>query len=238
MKISVITPVFNGEKTIERAILSVQKQSYKNWEHIVQNGSSTDRTSEIVKKYPNVLLISENDNGQSDAMNKAFDKSTGEVIVYLNADDEFALGAFEKVIEGFNSNIDAVIGQLIYKDENMTLIKNPKRTLSDILHYQYFNFPLNPVSYFYRREVQKKIGPFPKSNHFAMDYWFILRLYDQFTIQFVDSVLGVYYGDENNKSADVSRALNSLRKVKRNFIVSTMKFKFFPSMIKDLLLKH
>jgi glycosyltransferase involved in cell wall biosynthesis len=87
--ISVITPVLDGERFIEDAIRSVLRQEYKRFEHVVVDGGSTDGTVEILKRYPHLRWVSEPDRGQSDAMNKGFDLSSGEVVVYLNADDYF-----------------------------------------------------------------------------------------------------------------------------------------------------
>ena len=100
-KISVITPCFNASKYLKEAIISVLRQDYPNFEHIIVDGKSTDGTLEIIKNYNHIIWISEPDDGQSDAMNKGFHMSSGEVIVYLNADDYFLPGAFKKVIPYF-----------------------------------------------------------------------------------------------------------------------------------------
>jgi len=95
MKISVITPSLNSGEHIERAIQSVLAQNYDNFEHIiVVDGLSTDNTLDILKKYPHLTWVSEKDSGQSNAMNKGFAMSSGEIIVYLNADDYFLPEAF------------------------------------------------------------------------------------------------------------------------------------------------
>jgi glycosyltransferase involved in cell wall biosynthesis len=236
MKISVLTPSFNTGKFLKRAIDSVMMQSYKNWEHIVVDGLSTDYTVEILKEHLHLNWISEKDQGQSDAMNKAFAMSSGDVIVYLNADDEFLEGAFESIVKEFidNSTVDAVIGNLLYKDDQYEVMKVPKMVLDDILHYECFNFPANPVSYFYRRKVQLEIGEFPISNHFTMDYWFLLRMYNRFHLHYIDRVLGIFHGTGENKSSDVERSKRHLRKVRQNFLVKCFKVKYFPVVLKDL----
>lgn len=91
MKISIITVVLNNEKTIERTILSVLKQDYQDIEYILIDGGSTDSTLKIIKKYRNKInvLISEKDRGIYDAMNKGIKNSSGDIIYFLNADDEF-----------------------------------------------------------------------------------------------------------------------------------------------------
>ena len=112
LKISVITVSLNAERYIEDAIKSVLDQHYKPFEHIIIDACSTDRTLSIVKKYSHIKLLSEPDNGQSDAMNKGFRISDGDIIVYLNADDYFLPGAFDTVIRYFNQGAGFVLGKI------------------------------------------------------------------------------------------------------------------------------
>ena len=101
LKISIVTPSFNQGRYIENAIRSVLDQGYDNFEHIIYDNCSTDETLEVVAKYPHVKFYSEPDEGQSDALNKGFLKATGEVIGWLNADDLYCPGTFQKVNEIF-----------------------------------------------------------------------------------------------------------------------------------------
>ena len=86
-KITIITVVFNGEKTIERTIYSVLSQNYNNIEYIIVDGGSNDKTLEIIHKYKQIKLISEKDDGIYDAMNKGIHIATGDFILFLGADD-------------------------------------------------------------------------------------------------------------------------------------------------------
>ena len=86
---------YNGEGNyIEDAIQSVLKQNYKNFEHIIIDGNSTDNTIEILKKYKHLKWISEKDEGQSDALNKGFKRCTGDIIGWLNSDDYYLEDTF------------------------------------------------------------------------------------------------------------------------------------------------
>ena len=92
-KISIITPTYNSEKSIESCILSVANQTYKNIEHLIIDGQSSDNTLGIVKNYAerfsHLRVISERDNGIYDAMNKGIDLAQGEWIYFLGSDDIF-----------------------------------------------------------------------------------------------------------------------------------------------------
>ena len=85
-KVSVITPSFNQAQFIEETIRSVQRQSGVEVEHIVVDGGSTDGTVDILRKYPHLIWISEQDNGQSDALNKGLALASGEIIGWLNSE--------------------------------------------------------------------------------------------------------------------------------------------------------
>ena len=89
--ISVITVCYNVASSIEKTMLSVLNQTYKNLEYIIIDGNSTDGTVDIIKRYAERLTfwISEPDNGIYDAMNKGIVKATGEFLIFMNAGDQF-----------------------------------------------------------------------------------------------------------------------------------------------------
>src|ERR1022692_1920792 len=88
-KISIVTATFNQASFIEETILSVLDQQYPNLEYIIIDGGSNDGTVDIIKKYEHCLAywISEKDAGLYDALNKGFQKATGEIMSWLNSDD-------------------------------------------------------------------------------------------------------------------------------------------------------
>lgn len=109
MKFSIITIAFNSEKTIERTIQSVLSQAYLDYEYIIVDGASKDRTIEIVKKYEPLFVgrmkwQSEPDKGIYDAMNKGIERSTGEIIGIVNSDDWLELDALRIVADCYAEN--------------------------------------------------------------------------------------------------------------------------------------
>lgn len=109
-KISIITPVYNNVEYIEKCILSIKNQTYKNYEHIIIDGGSTDGTLDIIRKYEssyNMTWISESDRGMYDAICKGFNMASGDIFAWLNADDmyqSYALDVMNRVVEKYNYN--------------------------------------------------------------------------------------------------------------------------------------
>lgn len=102
-KISIVTPNYNGGAFLEATIKSVLDQNYPNLEYIIIDGGSTDNSLDIISKYSDQLSywVSEPDNGIYHAVQKGFEKSTGEIMAWMNSDDMYATGAFSIVSEIF-----------------------------------------------------------------------------------------------------------------------------------------
>lgn len=110
-KITIITPVFNGEKYIERCILSVLNQTYKNIEHIIVNDGSSDKTKEICEKYKNkITLINKENGGVSKARNEALNLINSDFVLFVDADDWLEKTMCEKLVtKALNSKSDIVV---------------------------------------------------------------------------------------------------------------------------------
>ena len=112
LKISIITPSLNQGKYLESNIISVHQQPYTHREHLIIDGGSTDNTNQIIQKHQEKLAywVSEKDNGQSEAINKGFKKASGDILTWLNSDDQLMPGSLEKVASIFENNptIDVV----------------------------------------------------------------------------------------------------------------------------------
>jgi glycosyltransferase involved in cell wall biosynthesis len=174
--ISVITPCLNTASFVGGAIDSVLAQSYPRFEHIVVDGGSQDGTVEVLQRYPHVKWISEPDRGQSDAMNKGFALSKGEIIVYLNADDFFEPLAFAAVAQEFEGGADFVVGQILGIGARGDFLNDPKVELDRMLRWwQNDAFCYNSAGYFFRRWVLESVGPFNVEDHYHMDFEFLIE---------------------------------------------------------------
>lgn len=206
-EISIITPVYNGDRFIETCITNVIRQQCEVCEHLIVDGASTDNTIEIVKdfsrKYPHIRHISEKDSGQSDAMNKGTSLARGRIIGFLNVDDYYEPGVLNRIKEIFenlpepslivgNCNVWGPNNELIY-------INKPSRlTLYDITSGR--PFPVNPSSYFYHKSLHQRIGPFDVDNSHTMDLDFLLRAVQSANLEYVDETWGNFRFIEGTKT--------------------------------------
>jgi glycosyltransferase involved in cell wall biosynthesis len=193
-RVSIITPSFNKGPYIEETILSVRNQTYKNIEHIIIDGGSTDETLSILKKYGNDLTwISEPDNGQSDAINKGWRLAKGDIIAYLNADDTYLPDAIETAIHFFEENpeIYMLYGDGITTDEKG---KNPcpfhcgEFILKDLVFCQCNIFQ---PSVFLRKEIFDAIGDVDVKLHLAMDLDYWLRISLVYSVGYLPKPLSI-----------------------------------------------
>lgn len=113
MLISVIIPVYNGEKHIEQSINNIMKQTYKNIEIIVINDGSSDNTFNILnmcqKKFKNVKIINKSNTGVSDSRNIGIKEANGEYILFLDSDDYLEETAIEEIVTYINKDVDLLI---------------------------------------------------------------------------------------------------------------------------------
>jgi len=173
-KISIITVVLNGKKTINKCIKSVINQSYPSnkIEHIIIDGASTDKTVLIIKKYQKKIAYwhSKKDAGLYDAMNIGLRKCTGSIIGILNSDDFFNKNALKIVSKYFRNNkIDFLFGSVI-KDRVY------HNFFPDKLWYTFNIYPSHSVGFFITNKAQKKIGNYNTKFKYSADRDLIYRI--------------------------------------------------------------
>jgi len=189
MKLSIITVVYNNERTITDAIESVLGQTYKNIEYIVIDGNSTDGTVDRIAPYHRNIhhFVSEKDKGIYDAMNKGLALATGDVIGILNSDDVYAdNGILEEVMHVFQEDpsMDMVYGDLVYvQPDNLTIVvRNWRSTPYYDRYFEDGHVPPHP-SLFLRRSVYQQAGLFNTEMKLAADYELMLRVFKKHKFQ-------------------------------------------------------
>lgn len=183
--ISIITVVYNGEKTLEQTIQSVINQNYKNIEYIIVDGASTDGTLDIIKKHEEYISewISEPDKGLYDAMNKGITLANGEIIGMINSDDWYELNTIELIVEAHLKNPEKKIfhGDIFEILENG--IKRLRRFNPSKFKFLYYGMTYNHPTMFVHKDVYK-IHLYNNNLKSHSDYQFVLEAFLRDSSQF------------------------------------------------------
>lgn len=201
--VSIITPSFNQGHFLERTILSIKNQDYPLIEHIVVDGRSSDNTMDVLRKYHRDLIwVSEPDNGQSDAINKGFGMSQGDILAYLNADDIYVSGAIRRVVDFFStsSQADMIYGNYLIIDQDENVLRKCRLfdiCFADLLKRNIIGQP----AVFFRRRILEKVGPLDVSLRYSMDFDLWLRIASVGTLRHMNQYLSCFRIHSKSKSA-------------------------------------
>ncbi len=171
---SIITVVLNGEKFLRETIESVKNQSFKDYEYIIIDGGSTDKTLDIIKEYSEHIdfWISEKDRGLYDAFNKGILMAKGKYIGIINSDDIYTINAL-KIINGYFSNnleIDFIFGS-VQKHWGILHGYRPKK-----IYYSWGFYSSHSTGFFIKKESANKVGLYDLRYKYHADYDFFFRM--------------------------------------------------------------
>jgi len=177
--VSLVTPARNAASFLERTLLSVAVQAYPALEYIVQDGGSTDGTREILRRHPDIVTRWEStpDAGQAAALNRAFARTTGEIMGYLNADDILLPGSLHYVARAFaeRPDVDVVYGHRILIDENDREIGRWVLPPHDDTALAWSDY-IPQETLFWRRRLWECVGGnFDERYDIALDWELLLR---------------------------------------------------------------
>jgi glycosyltransferase involved in cell wall biosynthesis len=178
-KISIVTPSYQQGAYIERTINSVLNQKYKNLEYFIQDGGSKDNTVAVIKGYEAKLAgwRSEEDKGQSQAINRGFQQTSGEIMAWLNSDDLLLPDTLAVVADYFNNHpkVDVLYGDRIIIDENDMEIGRWIMPGHDGKVLSWADY-VPQETMFWRRRIWDKVGgQIDESFCFAMDWDLLVR---------------------------------------------------------------
>ena len=207
-KISVVTPSFNQGRYIEETIRSVLLQGYPNLEYLVVDGGSTDQSVEIIRKYEPWLAywVSEKDNGQSDAINKGWKRTTGDITTWLCSDDVYRPGALFRVASAYRTrpNVAVVIGKCAITDSDLNLLYYKRAKYLDARELLLAGTVPGQPSIFFDTAILNELGYLNEDYHIVMDWEYWIRMavnYSRDRMVLIDEDLSAARSWEGNKGS-------------------------------------
>jgi glycosyltransferase involved in cell wall biosynthesis len=181
---SIIVPTYNCELYLKQCLDSIVTQKHMGkTQIIIVDNESTDKTLEIARQYKDVVIISEKDKGEPDALNKGFKLAKGQIVAWLDADDFYEPTTLYTVESEFKNNyrLDWVYGKSYFVNENGKRVRRMITTAKQWLQASYSYDKLCALcfiaqpSVFMRKEFQQKIGDFNVNRRLNFDYEYWLR---------------------------------------------------------------
>ena len=170
-----VVPSWNKGRFLRQSLESLLRQTYPHVEIIVQDNCSTDETPDILARYGPRLsqVVREPDEGQSDALHRGFDRASGDILAWLNADDLLMSDAIERAVAAFqnDASLDVVYGHcaLVSEDGQFLRYFHEVQPFSAALLRNRLNFIAQPSTFFTRRAYEA-IGGIDRALHYVMDW--------------------------------------------------------------------
>jgi len=207
LKFSIIISTLNNENTIERTLKSIKDQKFNDYEIVVVDGGSTDRTLNLFSQFNfnNIKFEKQKGLGVYNAFNEGISLSSGEIIIILNADDFFEKKEVLSIIsDKFNAdkNIQLIMSNVkIYTKKNKIIrIYKSNRFKNFMFYFGYM--PPHP-GVFVKKDVYKKYGYFLEDFQNAGDFEFLLRVLLKKKIRYKkldDYIVSMTYGGKSNRN--------------------------------------
>lgn len=198
LKITIITPVFNGEKYLEETIQSVIGQSYNNIEYIIVDGQSADNTLEIINAYRDRIshVIVERDHSMYEAINRGIKAASGDYMLVLNSDDCLVNNnTIQEVVNfiGQNPGCLGYYGNLLKREgESITKRKVFQITRRNLLFTEHGTIIPHPGLFVHRSRSLASVGLYDLSYRYASDFDYILRLLENGQVKYMNIYVSIF----------------------------------------------
>jgi len=196
-RISIVTPSYNQGRFIEETIRSVLLQGYPDLQYIIIDGGSTDNSVEIIKKYQNWLAywVSAPDKGQSQAINKGFEKATGKIYAWIGSDDYLLKYALKNVAHAYRASPKAGAwcgGSLfVTTDGKKTGVRQPPDRLDVETIAAWNENSFGQPATFFSKEAWQQCAPLDENLYYGMDFDLWIKIAKKFTFEKVAEVLAI-----------------------------------------------
>jgi glycosyltransferase involved in cell wall biosynthesis len=203
--VSIITPSYNQGMYLSETIESVLSQTYANIEYIIVDGKSTDSTPQVLAKYKDLVsvIVSEEDHGQANAINKGIRLANGEIVGWLNSDDILYADSISAIVQVFidNPGVDVVYGNVDYGSS----IDQITHTLHGhefefINAFRRLSIPIPQQGCLWRRSAIEKCGLLNEDWHYVLDRDLFIRLADRCSLAYLNREMGLFRSHPYSKS--------------------------------------
>lgn len=177
-KISVIMPFYNAERFLSLAIESVLNQTFKDFEFIIINDASTDKSDDIVRRYLNdsriIYVVNDRNKKITANLNRGLDLAKAEIIARMDGDDICEIDRFEKQYEFLEKNKEiSIVGSgAILIDESGEFLEKKSKPLADteIRENAFIYSPFIHPAVMFRKEIVFSLGKYDERYIWAQDY--------------------------------------------------------------------
>ena len=221
MRFSIVTITKDSENFLAHTLQSVKEQDFKDFEHIIWDGGSSDNTLEITWQFPHVKVFEGHDTGIGDAMNKGTQLARGDFILHLHSDDMLAHPKVLSQVDTFlrqHSQFSWVYGQAEIIDAMGNLKRTTQFTPYSAQRLRKYNIISHP-STFLSRKLFNRNGGFRSDLSYCMDYELWLRLSEQVQGLAMPFVVSKFREHANSQSISNAEAVtDEAYKVRNNYV--------------------
>jgi glycosyltransferase involved in cell wall biosynthesis len=215
--VGIVTPTLNAEKYLDLTLRSIWGQQGVRIDHVIVDGGSSDGTLDIAGRYPSRVIRSVDDQGMYDAINRGMAEVSGEIVGYLNADDEIAPGALELVSTIFARRPDVqwLFGTVEYVDGDGRLLGRLAPVAPSLRAYLGIHWsPIPQQTVWFRRSFFERVGPFDISYRNCGDYDWYARALKMEPPLVIRATLGIFRLHEGQISLNIERMKHEQRVVR------------------------
>ena len=224
MKFSIITPSFRSSAWLRLCIASVADQQGVQVEHIVQDSCSDDDTQNWLPQDRRVTAVIEKDSGMYDAVNRGYRRASGDILAYLNCDEQYLPGALKSVESFFanNPSVEVALAGSVITDAEGQYICHRHLMVPDCRHV-WFRFPILTSSVFIRRKVIHERGLWfdARWRDLGDFHWFLALLKNRVPMAVCPGFVAVFAdtGENMNLKPNAIREMEATRQMRPQWLV-------------------